>query len=61
MWLVFQFARLVTCVAPRVVGLFLANPQCAFPRSADSNSIKNIKKKSPGGAMLFIVQNKEST
>ena len=61
MWLVFQFARLVTCVAPRVVGLFLANVQCAFPRSADSNSIKNIQRKSPGGTMLFIVQNKEST
>jgi len=30
-WLVFQFARLVTCVAPSVVKLFLAIPRFAFP------------------------------
>jgi len=45
MWLVFQFARLVTCVAPSVVGSFPANPQRAFSWSADTNSIKNIKRK----------------
>ena len=61
MWLVFEFARLVTCVAPSVVGLFPANLQCVFPRSANSDSIKTIKKKSPGGTILFIVQNKIKT
>ena len=44
MWLVCELPRLVTCVAPSVVGLFPANPQLDFPRSANSNSIKNIRK-----------------
>jgi len=38
MWLVFEFAHLVTGVSQSVVGLFPANLQCTFPRSADSNS-----------------------
>jgi len=63
MWLVFQFARLVTCVASSVVGLFPANPQCAFPRSNPQiqTRSKTSNKKSPGGTILFFVQNKKSS
>jgi len=37
------------------------NLQCAYPWFADSNSIKNIQKKSAGGTILFIAQNEECT